>query len=110
MATDLNPDDVVAWMRDRARVFIDMADEIEKTFKTSHSAPPAPPVASVPLSERIHKLLTDGKARRAPHIAKELGVSLPQVRKIVENNGLLSRNERGWITIVRSLADKEVQL
>ncbi|MFH1111274.1 MAG: hypothetical protein V1790_19075 [Planctomycetota bacterium] len=108
MVTDLNPNDVAAWMRERARVFIDMADEIEKTFKIRHSVPPPPPLPSVPLSDRIHKLLADGKARRAPGIAKDLGVPPSQVRKVVENNGSLSRNERGWITIVKSLADEEV--
>jgi len=109
MATDLNPNDVVMWMREQAQWFTEMADRIEKAFKTSHSAPSAPPSPSVPLSDRIHKLLGDGKARRAPDIAKDLSVPLSQVRKIVENNGLLTRNERGWITMAAPLADKEVR-
>lgn len=105
MATDLNPNDVVEWMRERARAFIEMADEIEKTFKTSHSVSSVPPATSVPLPERIRNLLADGKARRAPHIAKALGVPAGQVRKIVEGNGLLKRNERGWITLVKEVHD-----
>jgi hypothetical protein len=100
MATDLNPNDVVAWMREQAQRFTEMADHIEKAFKISHSVPHATPAPSIPLPERIRELLTDGKARRAPHIAKELGVPVRQVQANVQGNRLLKRNERGWITLV----------
>lgn len=100
MATDLNPNDVVTWMREQARRFTEMADQIEKTFKTSHSGATPIVAQSLPLSERIRNLLTDGKARRSPGIAKALNVSKAQVEKIVRDNGLLKRNERGWITLV----------
>ena len=95
MTGDLNPQDVVVWMRSQAKKFSDMADEIERTFRLCGQNGSLQGA----LVQRIATLLSDRKARRASQIAQEIQTPERQVRNAVaHSNGALTMNERGWIT------------
>lgn len=101
MRPDLNPADVVAWLRGHARECSETADRIERAFAGALGRSTQQISASdLPLNERIRKLLSDGKARRSADIARILGVSENEVTKVVASNGTIERRERGWIGLV----------
>ena len=104
MNQDLNPTDVADWMREQARRFTEMAEQIEATFSLNgRPAVPSKRVESMKSEkERIRALLGDRKARRIATIAKELSIPDFEVSGLVQNSNEFERNQRGWITLASS--------
>ena len=93
--SDLSPTDVAKWMREQASRFNAMAEEIERTF---HIAP-INLTRTLELNLQMQNVLSDARARRAPELAADLGVTPEEVTQIALNDQVFARNERGWITL-----------
>ena len=96
MNQDLAPQDVVAWMRQQAKRFTEMADSIERTFQLNgHQQPFDDQIAS-----RILRVLDDNKARRVNQIAAEIDIAEKDIRRVInDRRATFDVNERGWVTI-----------
>ncbi len=103
MSANLNPADVVAWMREQAKRFTEMADQMEATFKLNGRPDRATATATlVKLEDRIRDLISDGSSRRQGQVAHELRVSSNAVVGAVDRDPRLTRNARGWISLQES--------
>lgn len=100
MTPNLNPSEVVAWMREQAQQFNKMAEQLESTFNLNgHHSPELDESSKVSLEDLIINLLQDQTSRRVTTIAKDLGLSERAVDRSVRRSQRLQRNERGWITV-----------
>ena len=99
MPANLNPADIAAWMRQRGRRFIEMAEEIEQTFKVNGHAQPPTGDETNGAKSSIRQLLSDGKSRRTGQIAQDLRLAEETVRAIIDaTDSEFTCNERGWVT------------
>ena len=102
MSTNLKPQEVATWMREQARRFTEMAEQIESTF--SLNGRPVVPTQRVDsaesVTESVRDLLRDGKARRLSTISDELQIGIVGLDEILEDSAVFARNERGWISLV----------
>lgn len=124
MNTDTaNTKDVAAWMRAKSRRLMQMADELEQMFTSSHPAGHAlpngntptarfPRVAQVtqtlkglaapedPLAQQIMGVLLNGRTSRAAEIAATIGAEKMVVQRTVDQHPeFFEVADRGWIKL-----------
>lgn len=99
---DLTPTEIADWFRERAKLFNQMANTVESTFKlipqTDDKTPQLPHMGIV-TADTIKKLVAK-KQMRVATLASQLSVDELEIEKIVRNpdSGLVKGN-RGWISV-----------
>ena len=102
--SSLTPTDIVKWFRLQAKVFTQMADTVESTFKAASVAKPMgeqlpiPTMGTVTL-EQIKDALNK-KPMRAATLAKQFSVEAHVVKKIInaKDSGVIVGN-KGWLSV-----------
>lgn len=107
MKSDFTPQEVAAWLRERAEKFKEMADYLElsastptgnsSTKLTHRGAAPILQDGSVTLDE-IKKYLTEKRAR-VPDLAKHFRVPTNSITTLLTPDSGVTVGDRGWLKL-----------
>ncbi len=111
METNLSPEEIVAWLRNQAKKFNDMATTIEQTFKIEpvvgaegvtryqrKIAPIAQPRTGTVTAEELEKSVAQ-KSGRVDDLAQRHNVEKSTITSLLEPKSKVYVAERGWLKV-----------
>lgn len=100
---DLNPQQIVGWLREQAKKLNDAADSLEQTFKfqsnskTNSREPALPTLGTVTVAQLEERVST--KSGRTKDLAAHFNVETSAITALLEPTSRVYVAERGWLKV-----------